>query len=151
MSKGSGESLPVITDVPVVFPGAGDYSVTFPIAKGDTVLLIFAEGSLDQWLTKGGEVDPQDDRRFSLTDAIAIPSLRHGPISGSAASKIEFTSSEIKAGGSQQLATKADLDALKSAISGAATTPNDGGAAFKAAILSALSSWPTGTQVLKGS
>lgn len=34
------------------------------------------------------------------------------------------------------------LNALKSAISGAATVPNDGGAAFKTNILAALASWP---------
>lgn len=47
------------------------------------------------------------------------------------------------------LATKADLAALKSAISGAGTVPNDGGSAFKAALLAALSSWPVGTTKLK--
>lgn len=36
----------------------------------------------------------------------------------------------------------AQLNALKGAISGAAVVPNDGGAAFKANILSALASWP---------
>jgi hypothetical protein len=34
------------------------------------------------------------------------------------------------------------LTTLKNAISGAGTTPGDGGAAFKAALLSALASWP---------
>lgn len=52
-------------------------------------------------------------------------------------------------GGAEPLATKADLDALKSAISSAAVVANDGGATFKANILSALSSWPVGTRVLK--
>lgn len=45
------------------------------------------------------------------------------------------------------LATKADLDALRSAISGAVIVPNDGGAALKTAMLT----WtPVGTSVLKG-
>jgi hypothetical protein len=70
------ESLPVITNVPVVFPGAGDFRITFPINKGDTVLIIFSEGSLDKWLSKGGEVDPAIYSRHELTDAIAIPGLR---------------------------------------------------------------------------
>jgi hypothetical protein len=70
------ERLPIITGVPVVFPGGGGYRVTFPIAKGDTVLLIFSEASLDKWLAHGGDVDPNDDRRHTLSDAIAIPGLR---------------------------------------------------------------------------
>lgn len=52
-------------------------------------------------------------------------------------------------GAAAALATKADLTALHSAISGAAVVPNDGGAAFKANILAALGAWPTGTVVLK--
>lgn len=47
------------------------------------------------------------------------------------------------------LATKADLTTLKSAISGAAVVAGDGGAAFKANLIAALSSWPVGTTVLK--
>lgn len=70
------ESLPVVPNVPVVFPGAGGYRVTFPLQVDDTVLLILSEGSLDKWLEQGGEVDPLDDRRFSLADGIAIPGLR---------------------------------------------------------------------------
>lgn len=64
----------------------------------------------------------------------------------------------IKAGGTVEirtpggtavpLATKADLEALRSAIVGAATVAGDGGAAFKTALLAA---WPgpVGTTVLK--
>lgn len=36
----------------------------------------------------------------------------------------------------------AQLEALKNAISGAAVVPNDGGAAFKANLMTALASWP---------
>lgn len=64
-----------IHDVPVMFPGAGAYRITFPVVKGDTVLLVFTSCSLDRWLGRGGEVDPQDDRRNTLSDAIAIPGL----------------------------------------------------------------------------
>ncbi len=68
--------FPVITNVPIVFPGAGGMRITFPVAAGDVVLLIFSERSLDKWLSQGGEVDPIDPRRHHLSDAIAIPGLR---------------------------------------------------------------------------
>jgi len=72
--------LPVVTDVPVMFPGAGGYRITFPVKAGDqdgdTVLLVFAESSIDTWLANGGIVDPRDDRRFHLTDGIALLGLR---------------------------------------------------------------------------
>lgn len=69
-------SVPVIADVPIVWPGAGGYRLTFPVVAGDTVLLVFSDRSLDAWLTRGGEVDPGDDRRHALSDAVAIPGLR---------------------------------------------------------------------------
>lgn len=70
------EDMPVIPSVPVEFPSAGDYRITFPIAVGTTGLIHFSEASLDVWLAKGGTVDPQDDRRFNLSDAIFSPGLR---------------------------------------------------------------------------
>lgn len=70
------EDMPVIPSVPVEFPSAGDYRITFPIAVGTTGLIHFSEASLDVWLAKGGTVDPQDDRRFNLSDAIFRPGLR---------------------------------------------------------------------------
>ncbi len=83
-------SMPVITNVPVVWPGAGGFRLTFPIDKGDTVLLVFADRSLDVWLAKGGEVDPADPRHHALSDAIAIPGLRDfkSPWSGAASDGI---------------------------------------------------------------
>lgn len=66
-----------LLDVPVVFPGAGAVSMTWPLAAGDVVLLLFAERALDAWYAGGQEdVDAGDDRHHSLSDAIAIPGLR---------------------------------------------------------------------------
>ena len=68
-------SLPVISSVPVIFPRTATASLTFPVAKGDKVLLVFSERSLDEYLSLGKEVKPQDRRKFDLSDAIAIPGL----------------------------------------------------------------------------
>ena len=67
--------LPVIPSVPVCFPGSGGWRVTFPVAKGDTGLIIFCARSIDRWLSEGGSVDPQDDRTHDLSDAVFIPGL----------------------------------------------------------------------------
>ena len=57
------------------------------------------------------------------------------------------------AGAAAPLATKADLAALKAAITGWTPVPNDGGAALKAALTALFAgppTWPAGTSVLKG-
>lgn len=68
--------LPVITNVPLMFPGVGNCAITFPVNVGDTVLLVFSDYSLDVWLSQGGEVDPLDTRSHHLSDAVAIPGVR---------------------------------------------------------------------------
>jgi hypothetical protein len=71
------ESLPVIPNVPVLFPGGGGYRVTFPVAVGDFCLLIFSDSSLDRWLSGSGqEVDPGFDHAHALTDAVALVGIR---------------------------------------------------------------------------
>lgn len=54
------------------------------------------------------------------------------------------------AGAAKRLLTVDDGAALKQAIATAAVVATDGGAALKANIVGNLSSWPTGTTVLKG-
>lgn len=63
--------MPVLESVPVMFPK----NMFFPIVPGDYVLLLFAERSIDLWLSVGGQVTPDDPRKFNLSDAIAIPGL----------------------------------------------------------------------------
>lgn len=72
--RGERRSVPVdvICDVPIQFPGAGGFRVTFPVVVGDECFLLFADRSLDVWLSKGGEVDPGDPRRHALSDAVAL-------------------------------------------------------------------------------
>jgi hypothetical protein len=77
--KEQSETVPIIVDVPVQFPGAGEYSLTFPPKEGDPVLVIFADRSIDKWLDTGDEVDPVDLRRHHLTDAFALLGFRPRP------------------------------------------------------------------------
>lgn len=67
-------ALPVVPNVPVVFPGGGDFRVTFPVKPGDVVLLVFSEASLERWQSLDG-VQSGDGRRHHIADAIAIPGL----------------------------------------------------------------------------
>lgn len=68
------ETLPIIPNVPVMFPRGGTYFITFPLAVGDFVLLVFNERSIDNWASgNGAEKNPDDFRTHNLTDAVAIP------------------------------------------------------------------------------
>ena len=71
------EDLPPIPNVPVVFPRTQKAFLTLPIAKGDLVMLLFAERSLDNWLAsaKGEVTNPDEFRQHDLTDAVAYPGL----------------------------------------------------------------------------
>lgn len=68
-------ALPILENVPVMFQSSDSFTFHFPIKKGDYVLLIFVERSIDLWKAVGGQVTPNDKRKFDLSDAIAIPGL----------------------------------------------------------------------------
>lgn len=68
-------SMPIINNVPVVFPRTANAIISMPISKGDNVLLLFSERSMDNWLSTGGEADPGVTRKHDISDAIAIPGL----------------------------------------------------------------------------
>jgi len=85
-------NYPVILNVPVAFPRGGSFSITHPIKKGDSVILVFAERSLDVWKKSGGIVDPQDPRKFNVTDAFAIPGgyPENKPVAGASDSAVRI-------------------------------------------------------------
>ncbi len=64
--------LPILINVPVQFPRGGGFSLTFPVAKGDECLLVFAERSIDNWHKFGGVKNPGAKRFHSLSDATAF-------------------------------------------------------------------------------
>jgi hypothetical protein len=73
--KFSGEeptNLPPLLNLPVVILGGSDWWVTPPISKGDEVLVIASERSLDEWKAAGGSNEILNGRGFDLTDALVI-------------------------------------------------------------------------------
>lgn len=75
-SDGREVTLPLISNVPVCFQGSNDVHIHFDLKKGDEVLLVFSERSIDKWIVNGGTLASGDRRMFDLSDAIAIPGLR---------------------------------------------------------------------------
>lgn len=76
LKNGKVLSQPLIQNVPFIFLSGGDAFLSFPIKKGDTVLAFFSERSIDEWVNSNGdEIDPLDNRKHNISDAIAICGL----------------------------------------------------------------------------
>lgn len=68
----SWEEIPILADVPVVFPRAGGYALTLPVKKGDECLVIFGDSCIDAWWQSGGIQNQIDLRRHDLSDSFAV-------------------------------------------------------------------------------
>lgn len=65
--------IPEIADVPVTYPSGGGSSITWPLAAGDVVLLLFSTLPLARYREDGADGNPVETRRQDLSDAWAIP------------------------------------------------------------------------------
>lgn len=159
-------SLPIVNNVPVQFLTAGGFTFTVPIVAGTMGSLIFAERSLDAWLSSSGaEVDPGLYARFSLTDCVFMPGLLpfgepmsvapptdHATAGSITGARIHFRASTITAGDEAGAAFVAiaqkvfdNLETFLTTIVNWTPVPNDGGAALKVALLAMFAgppSWP---------
>ncbi len=65
-------NLPLLVDVPIVWPRAGGFALTFPVAINDEVLVVFASRCIDSWW-QSGKIDTQAEvRMHDLSDGFAI-------------------------------------------------------------------------------
>lgn len=74
------KTLPEIHDCPVAFPGSGKNRQTFPVAKGDTCLIMWCSSYIARWVVTGEIVDPGDDRRCDYADAVVLAGLSSSKI-----------------------------------------------------------------------
>lgn len=92
----SSVALPLLVDVPVVFPRGGGVTLTFPVAAGDECLVVFADRCIDYWWQNGGVQEPVDQRQHHLADAFAMvgPQSQAKKISGISTSAAQFRSDD---------------------------------------------------------
>ncbi|WEJ90237.1 MAG: Gp138 family membrane-puncturing spike protein [Klebsiella huaxiensis] len=107
-------NLPLLVDVPVVFPRGGGCTLTFPVKEGDECLVIFADRCIDFWWQSGGVQEPVDGRMHDLSDAFCIvgPQSQAKKISGISTSAVELRSDDGSA--------KLSLNPASGAINGTA-------------------------------
>lgn len=99
---GAGKKIayPEVTGVPVIIPQCPSAAVfiAYPIKIGDDCLMLVSEQELDAWLGGG---DSDNDMRFDLTSAIAVPGLSNK--GSSVLSEACASGSVIVANGSTEL------------------------------------------------
>lgn len=72
---GDNIDIPPIDSVPVIWPGSTDFSVQGTLEAGSGVMLVFSEAGIGGWLRGTQDADADDETRFSLHDAVAVPGL----------------------------------------------------------------------------
>lgn len=107
------EELPVIPCVPVLWARGGGAFAALPLAAGDFGLLVFTEYSADRFRSTGDDVDPGDERRFDLANAVFLPCGFYP----SSASLEDVSASEVRIG--------LDADYVAAIRSGEAAFPHD--------------------------
>lgn len=68
----SNVKLPILPDVPIIFPGGGGFVLTFPIKPGDECLVIIASRCIDSWWQSGGVQVQAELRMHDLSDGFAF-------------------------------------------------------------------------------
>ena len=72
-------NLPLLLDVPIVLPRAGNFVLTIPPKQGDECLIVFSDRCIDAWWSNGG-VQPQLEKRYhDLSDAFCILGIYSQP------------------------------------------------------------------------
>lgn len=140
------EEIAVIPNVKVCFPRGGPFHITWPLAKGDSVLLVCCNYSINAWRVGNNAqtVLPGDLRTHAIGHAFAFPNLAidsaatpnaqasqnafiiHGPmviLGDQAATAYAALDSKVDA----------NFAKIHNLFSGWTPAPNDGGAALKTA------------------
>lgn len=81
MTNGDPLEPPQIEDVPVSWPVtmSGKCFMSAPMQAGDSVLLVFAQRSIEHWKSGSNEA-PRDPRWHDLSDCFAVPTSDHRKI-----------------------------------------------------------------------
>lgn len=69
-------NLPLVQEVPICWESMSTSLIRHPVKVGDEGMIEFQMRSIDGWKTRGGTIDPQDNRKFSIADATFWPGLR---------------------------------------------------------------------------
>jgi hypothetical protein len=92
----SWRTMPLCLDVPVIYPGGGGCTITFPLVPGDECLIIFASRCIDAWWQSGGIGVQAEMRMHDLSDGFCLPGPRSQPraLTGIASDALQIRSDD---------------------------------------------------------
>lgn len=117
-------NLPVLVDVPLMFPRAGGFALTFPVKAGDEVLVVFGCRCIDSWWQSGGVGAPAEARMHDLSDGFAIlaPTSQPKKLTNVSAANVQLrdeagsTFLEVTPGGKIKLTATSELEMVAPTI-----------------------------------
>lgn len=72
-------NLPILVNVPIIFPSCSIGSIKMLLKKGDECLVLFSDLSIDNFWKYANVQNPIEVRRHDLSDGIAIPCVLSQP------------------------------------------------------------------------
>ena len=103
--------MPLLLDCPVHFPSGGGHTLTFPLATGDEVLVVFAARCIDGWHESAAVAPQAEVRLHDLSDGFCIPKVWSRP---KALSGISTAATQLR---SDDGSTFIELNATTQAVS----------------------------------
>lgn len=96
------EDWPPLPDCPVLWPRSGKFVFTWPLSKGDPVMLVFSQRSLQEWSASDGKTDIGSFllSTHNPSDAVVMPGLSPSKNKTGEQTEIKITSNnevQIKA------------------------------------------------------
>lgn len=153
VNRDTGDTAPraIIPNVPVMFPQGNGVGIRWEPQAGDKCFCIVNERSIDRWIDSGSCEDPQTIRRHDMTDALCFPFATEAnspQTDGITIDKDGLVTVGVVDTDFVSIGTlvEAELAKIKAAISGAVVSAGDGGATFKANIITALAGFPSTTK-----
>ena len=98
-------NLPILVNVPMVFPSCSVGSIKMLLKQGDECLVLFSDLSIDNFWKYANVQNPIEVRRHDLSDGIAIPCVLSQPNT----KQFNGTGIEITSGNSKISITKDEI------------------------------------------
>ncbi len=96
----AGEELPVLPNIPVIWPRGGDGYLHLPLDAGDTGLIVSCEVDVGTWRARGQAGNPGDNGRHELAFSVFVPGLvASGDTLNTASGATILGGSDVRLGG----------------------------------------------------